>query len=71
MKHNDLYLMSNSPYYYQIQMQLYVAGLTQCNLVVWKNQGVYKNQVKFDDSVIKNVCHKLKTFWKSSLLLEL
>ena len=27
MKDNVLCLKSNSPYYYQIQMQLYVAGL--------------------------------------------
>ena len=65
-----LSLMSNSPYYYQIQMQLYVAGLTQCNLVILKNQGIYKNQVKFDDSFIKNVCHKLEIFWKSSFAIR-
>ena len=68
MKDNVLCLKSNSPYYYQIQMQLYVAGLIQCDLVIWTNQGIYKNQVKFDDSFITNVCHKLEIFWKNSVL---
>ena len=52
-KGNVLALSPSSKYYFQVQLPMYVANLTECDLVIWTRQGIYTN-----------VCHKLEIFWK-------
>lgn len=63
-----LYLSKNSSYYYQIQTQMFVAELPECDFVVWTSQGVFVLPVLYDAAFIVHVCNKLELFWKAEVL---
>lgn len=65
---NSLTLSTSSPYYFQAQAQLYVAELSQCDLVVWTKQGIYTHCIGFNAAFMKDVCHKLEVFWLTNVL---
>ena len=67
-KNSILSLLPSSPYYFQVQTQLYVSNLTRCDLVIWTNQGIYTNCVEFDSVFMENVCGKLELFWMKNVL---
>ena len=67
-KGNVLALSPSSKYYFQVQLQMYVANLTECDLVIWTGQGIYTNHVKSDPAFMESVCHKLEIFWKINVL---
>ena len=68
LKDNRLSLSPSSPYYFQVQTQLYISNLTCCDLVIWTKQGIYTNCVEFDAVFMKNVCDKLELFWLKNVL---
>ena len=67
-KNNRFLLASSSPYYYQIQTQMFVAELSLCDFVVWTNQGIYTLQVSYNAEFMANVCKKLELFWLAEIL---
>lgn len=67
-KGNNFALKSSSNYYFQVQFQMFVSGLTLCTFVVWTNQGIFTVDVPYDPSFMSVVCAKLEKFWTSQVL---
>ena len=61
-------LKSTSNYYFQVQLQMFVSGLTLCIFVVWTNKGIFTVEVPCDPSFMSIVCAKLEKFWTSQVL---
>ena len=68
MTGNVVTLPEGCPYYFQIQTQLHVADLAQCDLVIWTNQGIYTHHVYYNAEFMKRVSGKLKLFWRDNVL---
>lgn len=69
---DEIFLLSTtSQYYFQVQVQMFVANLSLCDLVVWTKKGIHTTQVKFDSTFVKRVCEKLAAFWKTNVLSSL
>ena len=49
---NDFSLKRQTLYYFQVQIQMFVAGLTLCDFVVWTTQGLFSVAVPYDTSFI-------------------
>ena len=62
---------SNSPYYHQIQGQLGIYGLQQCDLVIYTNKGYVVIPVYYDDKFFQMMLCKLKMFYLSSVIPEI
>ncbi|CAH3158260.1 unnamed protein product [Porites lobata] len=65
---NKFALKSTSNYYFQVQLQMFVSGLTLCIFVVWTNKGIFTVDVPYDPSFMSVVCAKLEKFWTSQVL---
>ena len=65
---NKFALKSTSSYYFQVQLQMFVSGLTLCIFVVWTNKGIFIVDVPYDPSFMSVVCPKLEKFWTSQVL---
>ena len=61
-------LKSTSNYYFQVQLQMFVRGLTLCIFVVWTNKRIFTVEVPYDPSFMSVVCAKLEKFWTSQVL---
>ena len=55
-------LKSTSNYYFQVQLQMFVSGLTLCIFVVWIDMGIFTVEVPYDPSFMSVVCAKLVKF---------
>ena len=64
-------LKSTSNYYFQVQLQMFVSGLTLCIFVVWTNKVIFTVEVPYDLSFMSVVCAKLEKFWTSQVLPSL
>ena len=65
---NNVVLKSTSNYYFQVQLQMFVSGLTMCTFVVWTNKGIFTVEVLCDPGFMSVVCTKLEKFWTSQVL---
>jgi hypothetical protein len=61
-------LSTSSQYFYQVQLQMFVANLMQCDFVVWTRKGIHTVQVPFNKGFFQQVCGKLAKFWKTNIL---
>ena len=60
---NNLQLKTNSAYYYQVQMQMYILGVQWCDFVVWTMKGIHMITIPVDESFMSTVAVKLEKFW--------
>ena len=65
---NKFALKYTSNYYFQVQLQMFVSGLTLCIFVVWTNKGIFTVEVPYDYSFMSSVFAKLEKFWTSQVL---
>ena len=66
---NDIFsLKQNSRYYYQIQLQMHVAELDECDLVVWTQKGIFCHRISYAPLFIEKICIKLKRFWVTKVV---
>ncbi len=61
-------LSTSSQYFYQVQLQMFVANLMQCDFVVWTRKGIHTVQLPFNKRFFQQVCGKLAKFWKTNIL---
>ena len=61
-------LKTQSQYFYQIQIQMFVTGLSSCDFVIWTTKGLFSTSVPFDNNFVTNVIDKLQTFWLAQVL---
>ena len=61
-------LKSTSNYYFQVQLQMFVRGITLCIFVVWTNKRIFTVEVPYDPSFMSVICAKLEKFWTSQVL---
>ena len=59
------------PYYYQVQCQLFVTGLENCDFVVWTEKDLFIQRVLPDTEFWKRVFPKVILFYKKGVLPEL
>jgi hypothetical protein len=65
----DFKLLQKSQYYFQVQLQMFVANIFLCDLVVRTNKGIFTCiKVKFNANFFEKVLEKLETFWKKYVL---
>ena len=57
-------LIETSDYYYQIQTQLFVYGLSQCDLVIYTLQGILVVSVMYNTDFACNIVRKAEDFYK-------
>lgn len=57
-------LRQTHEYFYQIQCQMAVTGITTCYLVIFTNRGIESIKVPFDHISWKKTCETLCGFWK-------
>ena len=50
-------------YYYQVQMQMFVSGLSSCDFVVWTTKGIHCAVVPYDPEFMHGVMKALEDFW--------
>ena len=65
---NNFVLKSTSYYYFQLQLQMFVSGLTMCTFVVWTNEGIFTVEVLCDPGFMSLVCMRLEKLWTSQVL---
>ncbi|XP_053385028.1 uncharacterized protein LOC123537474 isoform X2 [Mercenaria mercenaria] len=58
-----LLLKENHMYYYQIQFQLLVTGLTWCDFVLWSPKGVSVQRIERDQKLIDNLVTNTTCLW--------
>lgn len=56
-------LSAGHQYYTQCQMQMYVVGLTECDLFVWSPKGSYAVTVSRDNTFLEELIPKLHDFY--------
>ena len=50
-------------YYYQVQMQMFISGLSSCDFVVWTTKGIHCAVVPYDPEFMHGVMKALEDFW--------
>ncbi|XP_043274335.1 uncharacterized protein [Venturia canescens] len=68
---NNVELKSTHQYYTQCQMQMYVTGLSHCDLFVWSPKEGCVVPVSRDDSFLKGLIPKLHSFYFNHYLQKL
>ena len=61
-------LKNNSQYYYQVQQQMFVCGLSICDFVVWTEEGAYTVTLPYDEAFVDVMCRKIDDFWIGHVL---
>ena len=61
-------LCETSEYYYQFQTQLFVYGLSQCDLVMYTLQGILVGPVKYSEEFAENMVSKAEDFYRSQVV---
>ena len=64
-------LKSTHPYYYQVQMQLGIMGLSHCDFIVHNKQGNHTIEVPYDDIKFQEIVLNLDSFGKYQLFPHL
>ena len=64
-------LERNHPYYYQIQLQMFVTGHDFCDFVVWCPNDLYVERICIDTAFLKVNIEKAVTFHKLIIVPEL
>jgi hypothetical protein len=65
---NVFSLKTTCPYYFQVQLQMFVSELTLCNFVVWTEKGIFTLPVTYDARFMSNVCEVMEKFWLVNVL---
>ena len=61
-------LKPTSKCYFQVQLQMFVSGLTLAILVVWTKKGIFVAEVPYNPSFMSRLCEKLEKFWVTKVL---
>lgn len=64
-------LSNNHAYYYQVQHEMYVFGVSYCDFVVWTPKEFIVAQVPADNEFMKTLTNKCFDLWKTIILPEL
>ena len=59
----DRVLKMTAPYYYQVQIQMFVTGLSFCDFVVWTKKGIFVASILFNKEFMTSLCKKVESFW--------
>jgi hypothetical protein len=70
-ENNTFSLKKNSQYFFQIQILMHVTELTECNLVVWTQKGIFCHRFSYDPLFIEKVCVKLERFRANKIALHM
>ena len=66
------YLKLDNDYYYQVQGQMGVTGIHECDFVIWTTKGIFVQTIAFDVNFWNDKClPKLKHFYLYFLLPEI
>ena len=68
MNENKFALKNGSRYYMQVQLQMFVTELDNCDFVVWTEHGVLSVPVKYDKIFMENALVQLERFWMHHVL---
>lgn len=58
-------LKTNHKYYTQMQIQMHVTGIHDCDFVVWTPQGIYIQGVKYDKELVSSFLNKIDFYYKN------
>ena len=61
-------LKETSSYYSQVQVQMFVCGLSLCDFVVWTKKGIFVVPVPFDEEFVTSLCKEIESFWYRHVL---
>lgn len=67
----NLQLKRKHPYYYQIQLQIFVTKRSYCDFVVWTEEELHVERIALDEDLMTEVLPKAETFYKLCILPEL
>lgn len=59
------------PYYYQVQLQMFVTGIHRCFFIVFTNVDLVYVLVKFDTDFMASKLHSAQQFWEKCVLPEM
>lgn len=68
LENNKLVLLPTSDYYHQVQGQMGLYGVDECDLIIYTCKGIAVVTVNFDISFFDNMIHKLKMFFRNHLV---
>lgn len=71
LENGTWHVTADGPYYHQIQGQLGIYGLQQCDLIIYTTKGYVVIPVYYDDNFFQMMVSKLKKFYVSNVLQEL
>jgi hypothetical protein len=70
-ENNTFYLKKNSQHFFQIQILMHATELTECDLVVWTQKGIFCHRLSYDPLFIEKVCVKLERFRANKIALHM
>ena len=71
-KQDDVWaLKKNHPYYYQIQLQMFVCKTSYADFVVWTEKECIVERVTIDQPFLQSHCDSSKTFFVYGVLPEI
>ena len=59
----DQVLKKTAPYYYQVQVKIFVTGLSCCDFVVRTKKLIFVASIIFDKEFMASLCKKVESFW--------
>ena len=64
-------LRKSHSYFYQVQVQMFVCDLKECDFVVWSPEWLFVQRINIEDVLLKSVLTKLSAFYFDHLLVSL
>ena len=55
--------LKKTSYYSQVQIQMFVCGLSLCDFVVWTKKGIFVVPITFDEEFVTSLCKGIESFW--------
>ena len=71
LENSQVVLKRTHKYYYQVQGQMGVTGMTWCDFVVWTPAGMSIERVHFDSSLWRTLLQKIQSFYLKALIPEI
>lgn len=65
---DELCLKTNHDYYYQVQGQLHISGLTWCDFIVFNGKRVWVQRIRIDNEFCEDMTKKLAIFYENHYL---
>lgn len=61
-------LKKNASYYYIVQLQMFVCGLSWSDFVVWTEKGIFVAAVPFGEEFVASLFKGVESFWYGQIL---